>query len=85
MDPKSFGSFASVQQFFLEYFQTRDCIIFEKKPVIEVNFVNDGQLAIFDFMSNSQLSLFLNFIILLNTFGFRTLTDFFAACQNSRL
>lgn len=23
------------------------CIIFEKKPVIEVNFVNDGQLAIF--------------------------------------
>lgn len=47
MDPKSFGSFASVQQFFLEYFQARDCIIFEKKPVIEVNFVNDGQLAIY--------------------------------------
>jgi len=47
MDPKSFRFFASVQQFFLEYFQARDCIIFEKKPVIEVNFVNDGQLAIF--------------------------------------
>lgn len=28
-------------------FRLVDCIIFEKKPVIEVNFVNDGQLAIF--------------------------------------
>ena len=31
---------------------------FEKKPAIDVYFVNDGQLAIFDFISNSRYILF---------------------------